>query len=219
MQKNRTVLLALCFILAVYVLSSPVNRKEAGPETESQQLISRGLSQKRFELLRAKMEEAKSFVRQKGFNEVFCFMIDMGTGSGKNRFFVYDLKKDSIKDAGLVTHGRCNEWWLEGRKYGNEPGSGCTSLGKYKIGNVYSGRYGLAYKLHGLDKTNSNAFRRFIVLHAHECVPEDEVNHEICQSDGCPTVSKRFLSSLHRLIGSSQKPVLLWILDLDAEKD
>jgi hypothetical protein len=82
----------------------------------------------------------------------------MSLPSGQNRFFVYDLKKDTIKNAGVVTHGRCNQQWLEGRKYSNEAGCGCTSLGKYKIANSYYGRFGLAYKLHGLDKTNSNAF-------------------------------------------------------------
>jgi hypothetical protein len=84
--------------------------------------------------------------------------------SGQNRFFIYDITKDTIRNSGLVTHGRCNEMWLDGRKYSNTPGCGCTSLGKYKIGNSYMGRFGLAYKLYGLDKTNNNAFKRFVVL-------------------------------------------------------
>ncbi|MGZ5191235.1 MAG: murein L,D-transpeptidase catalytic domain-containing protein, partial [Flavisolibacter sp.] len=89
--------------------------------------------------------------------------------------------------------------------------SGCTSLGKYKIGNPYQGKFGLAYKLYGLDKTNSNAFSRFVVLHAHDCVPDDETENEICQSPGCPTVSVAFLKELKTMINNSEKPVLLWI--------
>jgi|GEM_PF-4363527 len=107
--------------------------------------------------------EAKQFVTKHRFNNSLCLLIDMSIESGKNRFFVYDLKKDSVLNAGLVTHGRCNKW-LTGRKYGNDPGCGCTSLGKYKIGYAYKGRFGLAYKLNGLDATNSNAFKRYVVV-------------------------------------------------------
>jgi hypothetical protein len=163
--------------------------------------------------MKEKATEAKSFTKQKGYNHNYCFLIDMNLPSGQNRFFVYDLKKDTIRNAALVTHGRCNQYWLEGRKYGNEPGCGCTSLGKYKIGYSYTGRFGLAYKLYGLEKTNSNAFKRYVVLHAHECVPETETEDEICQSDGCPTVSQGFLEQLKPLINNSAKPVLLWIYE------
>lgn len=158
--------------------------------------------------------QAKSYARKMGFNEDLCMLIDMSFESGKNRFFVYKMRKDSVIDNGLVTHGRCNEVWLKGRRYGNTIGCGCTSVGKYKIGHSYKGRFGLAYKLMGLDSTNSNAYSRFVVLHSHECVPEKEVDPlPICQSDGCPTVSKQFLKRLSVLIDHSPKPILLWIYD------
>jgi hypothetical protein len=148
------------------------------------------------EKLKKKSTEAASFIKKNGYNESVCFFIDTTLASGQKRFFVYDIVKDTIQLSGLVTHGRCNKMWLKGRKYSNEPGCGCTSLGKYKIGNLYYGRFGLAFKLYGLDKTNNNAFKRFVVLHSHECVPEMEVKDEICQSDGCPTVSPQFLQQL-----------------------
>jgi L,D-transpeptidase catalytic domain len=163
--------------------------------------------------LKKKAQELKTFLKEQPYNNQICFLIDMSLPSGQNRFFVYDLKKDTIKNAGVVTHGRCNQQWLEGRKYSNEPGCGCTSLGKYRIGYSYTGRFGLAYKLYGLEKTNSNAFRRFVVLHAHECVPETEVKDEICQSDGCPTVSPGYLQQLKPIIDNSSKPVLLWVYE------
>ena len=165
------------------------------------------------EKLKKKSTEATSFIKKNGYNETVCFLIDMTLPSSQKRFFVYDIVKDTIQISGLVTHGRCNEMWLEGRKYSNELGCGCTSLGKYKIDNLYYGRFGLAYKLYGLDKTNNNAFKRFVVLHSHECVPETEVQDEICQSDGCPTVSTQFLQQLKPLIKQSSKPVLLWIFE------
>ncbi len=166
-----------------------------------------------FEKLQSKAAEATAFISQKNFNNQICFLIDMSIPSGKHRFFVYDLKKDTIRNAALVTHGRCNEYWLEGRRYSNVVGSGCTSLGKYRIGYSYNGKFGLAWKLYGLDKTNDKAFERFVVLHAHECVPESEVKEEICQSDGCPTVSPNFLQYIKPVINESKKPVLLWIYE------
>ena len=169
------------------------------------------LTRPEFAKLRLKATEAKTFIKQNGYNSAICMMVDMSMPSGQNRFFVYDLLRDTIKNNGLVTHGRCNEDWLEGRKYGNKVGCGCTSLGKYKIGYPYNGRFGLAYKLYGLDKTNDNAFARFVVLHSHACVPQSEVNDDICQSDGCPTVAPGFLQYLKPIIEKSGKPVLLWI--------
>lgn len=163
---------------------------------------------------RQKATEAHSFVKKKGFNADVCFLADMSLESGGPRFFVFDLKKDSILSSGLVTHGRCNENWLTGRKYGNEVGCGCTSLGRYKIGTRYTGRFGTAYKLHGLDSSNSNAYKRYVVLHSHACVPEAScVPDPICQSDGCPTVSPGFLKQLQSILDGSGKPVLLWIYE------
>jgi len=162
--------------------------------------------------LKMKADSLKLFASKNNFNTSLFFLIDMNIESGRNRFFVFDVKKDSVIMEGLVTHGRCNQSWLNGRKFGNMPGCGCSSLGKYKIGYNYSGRFGLAYKLYGLDTTNNNAFKRYVVLHAHECVPEQEVfPAPICQSDGCPTVSTGFLSKLLPIIEQSPKPILLLI--------
>lgn len=165
------------------------------------------------EKAKSKAAQAKLFAKQKGYNDNICFLVDMSLPSGQNRFFAYNLKKDTLQNSGLVTHGRCNQYWLEGRKYGNTVGCGCTSLGKYKVGHSYTGRFGLAYKLYGLDKTNNKAFERFVVLHSHECVPETEVKDDICQSDGCPTVSPGLLQQLKPIINNSSKPVLLWIYE------
>lgn len=164
--------------------------------------------------LRVEAKPLLAYAKKYGFNTNTCFLIDMNLESGSNRFFVYDLQKHAVLDAGLVAHGRCNEDWLRGRKYGNGVGCGCTSLGKYKVGGAYNGKFGLAYKLHGLDSTNNNAFKRFVVLHSHSCVPDGEVNPApICQSDGCPTVSAPFLKKLASIINKSEKPMLLFTFD------
>jgi len=154
------------------------------------------------------------YARQHGYNTGTCFLIDMSIESGKNRFFVFDMQKDSVLDAALVAHGSCNKSWLSGRQYGNEVGCGCTSLGKYKIGAPYKGRFGVAYKLYGLDATNSNAFERCVVLHSYYAVPDAEVHpYPICQSQGCPMVSPVFLNKLAGIINASKKPMLLYTFD------
>ncbi len=165
------------------------------------------------EKLAQKAAAAKLFVQRKGYNEKTCFLLDMSLPSGQNRFFIYDLKKDTLQSVGLVAHGNCFEYWLEGRKYSNVVGSGCTSLGKYKIGNSYIGKFGYSYKLFGLDSSNNKAFERTVVLHSHTCVPEAEVTDDICQSNGCPTVSPGMLEQLKFIINNSKKPLLLWIYD------
>ncbi len=162
--------------------------------------------------LAARSAGVKTYCKSKGYNTDYCFMIDMSLPSGKDRFFIYDLKSNAVQGAGLVTHGSGSIGTGDQLIFSNKPGSSCTSLGRYKIGKDYYGKFGLAYKLHGMDASNSKAFERFVVLHAHSCVPGHEVYPlSICPSLGCPTVSPPFLQTLKTFIDRSAKPVLLYI--------
>jgi hypothetical protein len=204
---------AILIVIAFAVLShSPAGNKSAALKNTAPKNRYK-LSSTVIDKLNLKIPVAKSFVQKNNFNKEYCFLLDMSMPSGQKRFFVYSLAADSIISSGLVTHGNCNQSWLEGRQYDNAIGSGCTSLGKYKIGNPYQGKFGLAYKLLGLDKTNNNAYSRFVVLHAHDCVPDSETEGDICQSLGCPTVSPAFLKKLEAMIDKSASPVLLWIFN------
>ena len=162
--------------------------------------------------LKQKIQPAKTYVTEHSFNTQYCFLIDMRIPSGKNRFFIYNLKADSLVAAGLVTHGSGSATGTDNLVFSNVPNSLCTSIGHYKIGNSYNGKFGLAYKLYGLDKTNDKAFNRFVVLHGHECVPDAEVWPAlICESWGCPTVSPGFLKLLQVHLNEATKPIMLWI--------
>lgn len=163
------------------------------------------------ERLKQKAAGAIAYVRGAHFEEQYCFLLDMRIASGKKRFFVYNLEKDSIEKAGLVTHGTGSDKGDE-MYFSNTPNSNCTSLGKYKVGKSYYGNFGLAYKLYGLESSNSKAFERYVVLHSHSCVPVGEVYPVgICESWGCPTVAPAFLQELKKYIDKAEKPVLLWI--------
>jgi hypothetical protein len=154
----------------------------------------------------------RPFAITHGCNTRIAFLIDMGLPSGKYRFFVADLEKDTLLLAGLVAHGSGNHTFAVAPSFSNTDGSGCTSLGRYRIGAPYTGHFGRAYKLYGLDSSNSQAFRRNIVLHSFSYVPEAETDpYPICNSLGCPMVSPGFLQQLEPLIDHSPHPILLWI--------
>lgn len=165
--------------------------------------------------LKQKAIEAEAYVVSNNFNDEYCFLLDMSIPSGKRRFFVYNMKTDSVEYTSLVSHGsgsyrpNCDDKLI----FSNTANSYCTSLGRYKIGASYYGTYGLSYKLFGMDSTNSNAYARAIVLHSDKYVPEKEAYpYHIYESAGCPIVSPAFLNILsEKYIRTSKKPVLLWV--------
>lgn len=165
------------------------------------------------EKLKRETTEIRSFLgKSPKYNSNIAFFLDMKIESGKNRFFVYDLKQNKIGNKGLVGHGIGSETGIPGKlKFSNLKDSHCTSLGKYAIGNSYQGSFGKAYKLYGLDKTNSNAFDRNVVLHEYSKVPFEEQENPICNSYGCPMVNSAFFDVLEKIIDTSPKKIILVI--------
>lgn len=164
--------------------------------------------------INAKAQEAKSYAAAHNLNTHLSFLVNMEQHSGQKRFYVYDLQKNHILDTGLVAHGSGKQIFAERPKFGNTHGSGLSSLGKYKIGEKYKGRFGTAYRLHGLEASNNNAFGRAVVLHSFVCVPNDETYpNPLCNSLGCPMVSTNFLKKLSHLIDAEKKPIVLWVFD------
>jgi hypothetical protein len=183
-----------------YRLSVPAIPKKKASENK---LVSK---------IKRQAAQGKAYALMQKLSTHYGFFIDMSQPSGRFRFFVYDFRKDSILERGLVAHGSCRTRYLDIAQFSNTPESGCSSLGKYKVSHSYNGQFGKAYKLNGLDSTNSNAFKRFVVLHAYDCVPNSEVYPQpICNSLGCPMVSYDFLAKLSAYIDKSPKPILLWI--------
>ncbi|SDX86744.1 murein L,D-transpeptidase catalytic domain-containing protein [Flavobacterium degerlachei] len=171
------------------------------------------------ELARTKAEQALAFCNTQNFNTDFCILIDMSLHSGIKRFFVWDFKNKKIKNSFLVSHGCCDNSWgndasKDKPKFSNTNGSHCTSLGKYKIGERGYSSWGvnIKYVLHGLEPTNSNAFKRFIVFHSWNAVSDEEVYpNGTAEGWGCPTISNNSFKIIDPLLKSSSKPVLMWI--------
>lgn len=162
--------------------------------------------------LTTKLAGLKQYAVAHGYNTEIGFLVDMQLPSGKNRFFVCDFSRDTILLSGLVAHGRGAGNFSYKPFFSNISGSNCTSLGKYRIGQRYQGRFGTSYKLYGLDTSNSRAFQRNVVLHPFAGVPEGETDPlPICNSQGCPMVSPAFFARLQPLLEKTKAPVLLEI--------
>ncbi|WP_228374692.1 murein L,D-transpeptidase catalytic domain-containing protein [Chryseobacterium sp. FH1] len=192
----------LFFMFSLLIISCDVKSQEnqsiqfASPEAKISQKIA----------------DLKAFIKESNYNSDKAFLIDFSISSSKFRFFVVDLKSGKIIQKALVAHGDGSE---DGKvngilKFSNKDGSHCSSLGKYIIEEKYKGKFGMSYRLTGLDETNSNARSRAIVLHRLSCVPDVEQKDEICLSFGCPMVSDNFFKILEQHIDKSDKKLIIY---------
>lgn len=195
----RIFFMALLFSLTSFTTYNVTDKKEILTEVE-------------FARLTDHVSEIKNFTTSnRGYNSKIAFLVDMKIKSGKNRFFVYDLENNKILDQGLVAHGSGSETGIKGDilQFSNTPNSNCSSLGRYSIEKSYNGVFGKAFRLNGLDETNSNAMKRAIVLHRYKEVPDEEKEYYIINSHGCPMVSDVFFKRLEKYIESSNSKIML----------
>ncbi len=91
---------------------------------------------------------------------------DYGLHSANKRFHFVNLGLEEVQSF-HVSHGagsdRDHDGWLD--SYSNVEGSNATSRGAYVTWEWYQGRYGTSMRLGGLDTTNDNALKRYIVMH------------------------------------------------------
>jgi len=193
--------MALLFSLSSFTTYNVTDRKEILTEVE-------------FARLTDHVGEIKSFTSSnRGYSNKIAFLVDMKIKSGKNRFFVYDLQNNKILDQGLVAHGSGSETGIKGDilQFSNTPNSNCSSLGRYSIEKSYNGVFGKAFRLNGLDESNSNAMKRAIVLHRYREVPDEEKEYYIINSHGCPMVSDIFFKRLEKVIEGSDSKIMLYV--------
>ena len=165
-----------------------------------------------------KSQEAFKYAKKHNMDTTVCFLLDMKEHMGKRRFAVWNMQGDTIQREMIVTHGSAGSKGLkvsgpDSPVFSNIPGSYCSSLGKYRVGKRSYSNWGINvhYKLHGLDSTNNNAFRRIVVLHSYAMVSPDEVYPEVPPySLGCPMVSNEDMTYLDSLL-KKKKDVLMWM--------
>ena len=70
----------------------------------------------------------------------------------------------------------------------------------------------MKYLMHGLEETNSNALKRFIVFHSWNLMSDEEVFPKGSPEGwGCPTISNNAMKEIDPVIQKSTKPILMWI--------
>lgn len=166
--------------------------------------------------LKLKADTAKAYCNKKGLNPNFCFLVDMSTHSGKYRFFLWDLRADTLMASSLCAHGYGQNSTTTKPVFSNVEGSYCSSLGNYKTGARSYSNWGINihYKLYGLEASNSNAFRRMVVLHSHDPIPTKEITPShlpLGYSQGCPVIDNAMMRKVDQLLQKQTKPTLLWI--------
>ena len=169
--------------------------------------------------LDTKADSAYLFCTTHQYNTDIFLLFDARIHSGKKRFFIYDYKSKSILTSSLCSHG-CGDslWGSDETKtcpvFSNMPESHCSSLGKYRVGKRGYSNWGINinYRLHGLEKSNSKANARDVVLHSWFDISEEETYPAGSPEGwGCPAVSNDFMAALDSVLIKSRKPVLLWI--------
>jgi hypothetical protein len=169
--------------------------------------------------LRLKSKEALTFCKSNQLNQKFCVLIDMNIHSGLKRFFVWSFENDSLMDAFLVSHG-CgdNAWGSDDSKdnvvFSNLFDSHCTSKGKYRIGERGISNWGVKvkYLMHGLESSNNNALKRFIVFHSWDAVSNEDIYPlGTVEGWGCPAISNQNFLKLDSILQNTKPSILMWI--------
>lgn len=101
--------------------------------------------------------------------------------------FVY-LERGEIRSF-FVSHGRGSDPAHSGflQTFSNQVGSEATSRGAYLTCEWYKGKYGTSIRLEGLDRDNSNALDRAIVMHPAAYAADDMIQKfgKLGRSEGC----------------------------------
>lgn len=113
---------------------------------------------------------------------------DYGVHSATRRFHFVNLERQEVQSY-HVSHGAGSDpehdGWLN--SYSNVEGSNATSKGAYVTWEWYQGRYGTSVRLGGLDATNSNALKRYIVMHRAKYAEPEHLARwgRMGRSNGC----------------------------------
>jgi hypothetical protein len=212
-------ILTAVFSMFILVSCNPESKKERTVDLQHKETEVEKEPKINLDKIKSKAEEALRFCRSNTFNTDFCILIDMSVHSGRKRFFIWNFKSGKVLKQYLVGHGcGSNPWSKDGSKdhpeFSNEDGSHLSSLGKYTLGSRGYSNWGIhvKYLMHGLEETNSNALKRFIVFHSWDLMSDEEIfPGGSPEGWGCPTISDNAMKEVDPMIQNSQKPVLMWI--------
>lgn len=156
-------------------------------------------------------KKIRKLIKQ-AYSKDFFIVVDFSKHSSEKRLFVVKKSDGTILRSHHVAHGKGSDWNNTGyvQELSNENMSKKSSGGMMVTGNVY--HWGKKFpnrwnpkpklKLYGLEDTNSNVFRRAIVVHASDYVTDGYIarNGKAGRSWGCLAVDPAITESLIDLI-------------------
>lgn len=149
-------------------------------------------------------KELLEYCRREGYNTRVALFVDLSRHSGRRRFVAWDMVRMVPIFACPVSHGSGSERSHVRSAYArfsNEDGSHLSSLGRAVVAERYEGRYGVAYRLDGLEATNSNLRSRCVVLHGWEHTTSYPIwPRATVGSFGCPVLSRRMMARVDELL-------------------
>ncbi len=205
-MRARKILFTLCAIAFVPVVFLSVSHHQKNKVASHS-----GIS------LEERAAEAYQYARRHSLNTDYALFLDYSIPSGTPRLFVWDYDGHKVVARTYVMHGIGGGSTQSTPVFSNRPGSQCSSLGHFEVTKNHGYKIKRSYRLKGLDKSCSNAYRRGIMIHRSTWVDRwcwkkyIPLHGESCQ--GCVTVSSRGMKYLENLINSQSQPLLLWSYD------
>lgn len=172
-----------------------------------------------FPVAQSKLQWATDFIKHRYYDKNYVIFVDFSIPSGKNRFFVYQVKTGKIIARSLCAHG-CGLGSTEARPvFSNDDDSRCSSLGKYEV--IDSKKMNKdprkeAVFINGQDSTNDNAFDRGILIHAgleyrNPIYPQYYPIGDL--SEGCFAINEVVYRKVAALADACRLPILMLAYD------
>ena len=154
----------------------------------------------------------------------YYILIDFSMASNSNRLKIYDIRNDKVVYSCKCAHGIGGGAKATAKSFSNVVGSRKTSLGRYKIGRkrILQSFEGWdismfkipCYELYGLDKTNSNAYKRGILLHADPTISTAPIPILPIHSFGCLSVPSSSFRKISRYIDKNKVLIVAYYKNL-----
>ena len=152
------------------------------------------------------------FCCERGYNRQIAIFVDLSRHSGRRRFVVWDFVRARPVLMCPVSHGSGSMTSRVRSAYArlsNEDGSHLSSVGRALVAERYVGRYGVSYRLDGLDATNSNLRPRCVVLHGWECTTNTPIwPRATVGSFGCPVLSRDMMAVVDDILQDKSGVIL-----------
>lgn len=156
--------------------------------------------------------ELLAFCKREGYNTSIALFVNLARHSGRNRFVVWDFKAEKPLLICPVSHGSGSVKSHVRSAYArisNEDGSHLSSVGRAVVAERYEGRYGIAYRLDGLEDSNSNLRPRCVVLHGWEHTTSFPIYPiPTVGSFGCPVLSTKMMARVDEILKNESNVII-----------